>query len=229
MRFMHTTCNADMTKKAYKLGSLDSCAISDAMDRLGISGTARDLRPLTADIRIWGRCVTVQLAPVQGTGSKRHLCTTAIDASGAGDVIVVAHDGRLDVAGWGGLLSLSAKLRNIEGAIVDGACRDIDESRELIFPIYARSAIPTTARSRIMEKAWNVDVVISGVPVKPGDFVIADGSGVIFIPEARIEEVLAVAERIAGRERLMATDLRAGKPVSEVMGIDYERMLADGQ
>ena len=77
-----------------------------------------------------------------------------------------------------------------------------------------------------MEEAEvNGPVCIGGVTVNPGDLVIADGSGVVFIPAARAAEVIAAAERIAGREAGMAKDLLAGRPVTEVMGRDYEFML----
>jgi regulator of RNase E activity RraA len=68
-------------------------------------------------------------------------------------------------------------------------------------------------------------VCIGGVTVNPGDLVMADGSGVVFIPSARADEVISAAERIAGREAAMAKDLLAGRPVTEVMGQDYEFML----
>jgi 4-hydroxy-4-methyl-2-oxoglutarate aldolase len=208
-----------------RLARLDTCAVSDALDRLGTPGTAGGLTALSTAKRIAGRCITVQLGPDDGTSHKRHLCTAAVEAGGSGQVIVVAHDGRLDVAGWGGLLSLGASLRGVEGTVIDGACRDIDESRELAFPLYGRAGVPTTARGRIVEKAWNIPVTICGVPVAPGDLVIADGSGVVFVPAASAEEAVKAAERIAARERLMAADLRAGQPISQVMGTDYENML----
>jgi regulator of RNase E activity RraA len=92
-------------------------------------------------------------------------------------------------------------------------------------PVYARVAVPVTARSRIIELDWNVPVEIAGIPVAPGDLIIADGSGVVVVPADQAEAVVAVAERIVAKERRMADDVRAGKPVSQVMGTDYETML----
>ncbi len=59
----------------------------------------------------------------------------------------------------------------------------------------------------------------------PGDYVIADGTAVAFVAQADIERVLEAAEFIAAKERAMGEALRAGKPMSEVMGADYESML----
>ena len=134
--------------------------------------------------------------------------------------------GRTDAAGWGGILSAAAKTRGLAGVIVDGAARDIDESRELEFPIFARSATPMTARNRIVEESTNEPVIIGRIVVHPGDLVLADGSGVVFLAAAEAEEAIAGAEMIAGREALMKAAVLQGDPVTEVMGRDYEQMLA---
>jgi regulator of RNase E activity RraA len=175
----------------------------------------------------------VKLGPVgtcpAGTGSAsgggRHLGTSAIEAAQPGDVIVVAADGRVDAAGWGGVLSLAATMRGVGGVIVDGACRDVDESATLGLPVYALAAIPATARGRQAEVGWNTPVQVAGVAVVPGDFVVADGSGVVFVPAGRVADVIAAAEQIAAREAAMARRLRAGGSAATVLSGDYEQML----
>ena len=77
----------------------------------------------------------------------------------------------------------------------------------------------------MVEAEVNTPVTIGEVTVNPGDLVIADASGVAFVPAARAAEVLDAAEMIAGREAAMAKALLAGKPITEVMGADYEHML----
>lgn len=217
-----------MSDPVARLRALDSCAVSDALDTEGTAGVAHGLTQLSSVRRIAGRCVTVRLAPDTGTGAPRHLCTAAVEAAGPDDVIVIEHGGRTDVAGWGGILSLAATQRGVAGVVIDGAARDIDESRAFDLPVFGRAATPTTARRRIVEKEWNVPVTLCDVAVAPGDYVIADASGVVFVPGSRIDGVLAIAERIAERERRMAADVRAGRPVSRVMGTDYETMLDGG-
>ncbi len=59
----------------------------------------------------------------------------------------------------------------------------------------------------------------------PGDYVVADGSGVVFVAATEIERVLDTAEAIVAREEAMAQALRAGTPIGEVMGASYETML----
>jgi regulator of RNase E activity RraA len=210
-----------------RLAALDSCAVSDALDSLDIAGVALGLVALTIPERIVGRAVTVQLVPVGEVQSgNRHLGTTAIVSAGPNDVIVVEHGGRCDVAGWGGLLSLAASVRGIAGVVVDGAVRDVDEGRDLAFPVYGRVGVPRTARGRVAERATNVDVEISGIPVSPGDLILADGSGVVVVPAASEDAVLVRAEEFMRIEVAMARDIRADRPVTEVMGTSYETAVA---
>jgi 4-hydroxy-4-methyl-2-oxoglutarate aldolase len=211
-----------------RLRALDTCAVSDALDRLGVKGAAPSLKPHAAAGTIAGRAVTVCLGPSAGTSAagsaSRHLGTAAVDASGPGDVIVVAHQGRLDCAGWGGLLSRAARLRGAEGVIVDGAARDLAEARAVGLPVHALAGTPVTARGRAAEHGWNEPVEICGVLVAPGDLALADEGGVVFIPAGHAREIIAAAERIAATEAVMAAALAAGMPVSQVMGRTYEEL-----
>lgn len=208
-----------------RLKRLDACAVSDALDKLGLPGAVVGLAPLTVRSRVAGRAVTVKLgAPLEGL-PKRHLGAGAVMASQAGDVIVVEHRGRLDVSGWGGLLSRGAVKKGVAAVIVDGACRDLDESLEFGLPVYARAAVPVTARGRVAEHSFNEPITVGGVAVSPGDLVLADGSGVVFVAAGAAETVLSVAEAIHAREQLMAAAIERGDPIGEVMGADYEDML----
>ena len=216
----------DPSSLVARLGTLDACAVSDALDTLGLPGVATGIARLCTDERVFGTVMTVRLVPTgrNALPPGRHLGTAAVEAADLRHVIVVDHGGRTDVAGWGGNLSVAARQRGVRGVIVDGSCRDIDESREIGFPVFARGAVPRTARGRVVEHSWNVPVSIGGVEVEPGDLVVADGSGVVFIPRQRSEEVLAIAAGIADQERQMADRIRGGVPVSGVMGAAYETM-----
>lgn len=209
-----------------KLVALDTCTVSDALDSLGLQGAALGLHAVAGERRIAGEAVTVDLIEADSTTtSPRHLCTAAVDASGPDKVIVVAHHGRTHVAGWGGVLSAGAVARGAEGVIVDGAVRDLDEARQFGLTLYAATAVPVTARKRIVERDWNITVEIAGVRVDPGDYVLADGSGVVFIPRDRLDEILSIAETIAAKEAQMLARVRAGEPVATVMSANYETML----
>ena len=221
---MSTPSTAPADSLVSRLAALDTPTLSDALDRAGLPGVVLGLHALSEQARIAGRAVTVLLGPADGKPRDRHLCSAAVEAAGPGQVIVIAHHGRTDAAGWGGLLSLSASVRGIEGVVIDGACRDVDESRELGLPVYGRAGVPVSARGRVVEVDWDVPVPIGELTVAPGDLVMADGSGVVIVAAADAETVLGHAEQIAARERAMARAIRAGHPVSQVMGGNYETM-----
>ncbi|MBO31761.1 MAG: dimethylmenaquinone methyltransferase [Rhodospirillaceae bacterium] len=208
-----------------RLRQIDTCAVSDALDALGLKGTVIGIKPISVLRRVSGRVQTVKLDHASENVPKVHLCSAAVDAAESGDVIVVENHAREDAAGWGGILSTAAAHKGLSATIVDGPVRDADESRDVDYPVFARSAIPFTARGRIAEHAWNIPVDIGGVTVNPGDLVLADGSGVVFVDQNREEDIVAKAEEIAAKEAAMAAAVRKGKKVSDVMGGDYENML----
>jgi regulator of RNase E activity RraA len=209
-----------------RLSRVDACAVSDALDKLGLTGAVTGLQRLSSARRICGRAITVKMEADDGRpAASRHLGTTAIEASEPGDVIVMEQRTGVDAACWGGNLSFGAQLRQVSGVIVEGPARDIDEAREYDFPVFARAATSRTARGRIVEAGTNVPITVGDVTVNPGDYVVADGSAVVFIAQAEIERVLEAAEAIAERERAMVAALREGTPISQVMGRNYETML----
>ena len=205
---------------------LDCCAVSDALDKLHLTGVVLGLTPLTSKRRIAGRVLTIKLGVGEPPpGKPRHIGTTAIESAQPGDIIVVEQRSGVTAAAWGGILSRGAKSRRIAGVIAEGPARDIDEARAVDFPVFARGATPVTARGRIVELANNVPVMIGEVEVRPGDYAIADASGVAFVAAENIERVLATAEVIVRREGAMVRALRKGKRITEVMGANYENML----
>jgi 4-hydroxy-4-methyl-2-oxoglutarate aldolase len=203
---------------------LDTCVVSDALDKLGLTGVAPGLSRHSTSKRIAGRVHTVKLESSNGRLANRHLCTGAVEASTPGEILVVEHHSRADCAGWGGILSRAALVKGIAGVIVDGMCRDIDESRELDFPVFARGVVPTTARGRIIETGFDCPITVSHVIVHPGDWVIADGSGVVFMRHDDIEAIINQAEQLVAREAALVKDIEAGTPVSKVMSRTYEHM-----
>ncbi len=209
-----------------RLSRLDSCAVSDALDKLGLKGAVTGIHRFSTERRISGRVVTVKLEPDDGRPARsRHLSTAAVETAQPGDVIVIEQRTGIDAAGWGGNLSLGAKLRGVSGVIVEGPTRDVDENRQHDFPVFARDHTSRTARGRIVEAGTNVPITVGEVPVSPGDYVVADGSAVVFVAQGDIERVLDTAEAIATRESEMVDLLRKGTPISQVMGKNYETLL----
>jgi 4-hydroxy-4-methyl-2-oxoglutarate aldolase len=214
------------TERVRRLRQLDACAVSDALDRLGLEGIETHVPQYSGRGRIAGAVVTLSV----GTGSRppgppRHLGTAAIEAAGSDHVIVIEQSSGIDAGCWGGLLTLAAQLRGVAGVIADGPVRDIDEARGYGFAIFTRRLTARTARGRVVELGTNVPIRPWGHPVGPQDYVIADSSGVAFIAAAEIERVLDAAEQIAARESTMAAALREGGEPSAVIAGNYENML----
>ncbi|MGH7074612.1 MAG: RraA family protein [Stellaceae bacterium] len=212
-----------------RLLRLDCCAVSDALDKLGLPAAVTGLPPRGPLRRIAGRVHTVKLVAKEhappATGAPRHLGTEAIEACAPGEIIVVEQRTGIDAGSWGGILSLGAKVKGVAGVIADGPLRDADEARELDFPVYSRATTARTARNRVAEAATDVPVTIGEVTVQPGDYVIADSSGVAFLPAAEAVRIVTAAEAIAAREAAMAKALLGGLRITEVMGTNYEKML----
>lgn len=201
-----------------RLRALDTCAVSDALDHLHQSGATIGVRPMhqrCAKIAGYARTVEVVDAPAAPAG--KHLATRTIAAAGPDDVIVIANQGRVNVSCWGDILTVAAQVKGIEGTVIDGACRDVDAVAEAGYPLWARAAVPVTARGRIAERGSNVPVLFDGVLVRGGDLVLADGSGVVFLSADRAAEIIAAAERLSVRQRAMAAAIRAGESVVDVM------------
>lgn len=210
--------------------TFDTCVLSDAMDAAGVAGVLDGLVPMWQGATLAGRVVTMKLAegPAPAGSTPVHLGARAIMAAHPSDVIVIDNGGRSSMGSWGGLLSLAAALHGVAGVVTDGACRDVDEARELHFPVFARAAAVRTARSRIHEQSVGQPISVCGVTVSTCDLIVADGSGVVIVPNEQAEAVLTLAKSFTRREAVMQQKLRDGTPVDEVLGASYEDMLSPG-
>lgn len=216
-------------QRAIALG-LDACCVSDAMDALGLDGAATGLAPQWEGARLVGGAVTVQLAlGAPDDGPQVHLGVRAVEQANRGDVIVVANAGRLEMGAWGGLLSVGASERGLAGVVIDGACRDVDQARELGFPVFARGRTMRTARGRVHEVSTGGSVRLGEVECTPGDLVVADASGVVVVPAQHVDAVVARAESIAATETDMERALRQGTSISDVLGRRYETLTLEAE
>jgi regulator of RNase E activity RraA len=187
---------------------LSTCVVSDAMDQLGIRrGGCVGILPLEPSTRIAGPAFTVRFVPKAGVPAP---LPEYMDKPRPGDVVVIANSGRLDCSGWGDLRSLAAQQRGLAGTVVDGAYRDVEEQRSIGYPVFGRSAIMANTTGVVALAAVNEPVEIAGVPVRPGDFILADASGVLVIPAADVDRVLEAAERHAAVEERIVAAIRGG-------------------
>ena len=197
---------------------------SDAMDELGIRGVipAALLRPTDPTARIVGRALTVHnilankpVADAVEAGVSMLAEIEAHNLAEPGDILVL--QGVDHISNMGSISASIGRRQGELGAIVDGAVRDIDHSREIGYAIWSRSVSPITGKWRIETVAVNQPVSICGIAVSPGDLVLADEVGVCFIPRERAADVLEHAQRIAANESTRQSKIASGAPVSELL------------
>ena len=199
------------------LASLDTNTVSDALDFMGLPGATYGLRPLWNCPKIVGRASTIQLGPKTGTAPTVHLISPVIASVTTGDRILVITGGTEGISCWGDILANAAKMKGIRGSVIDGMSRDIEGSESIDYPVYGRGLTMISARNRLVQIASGTPIVVAGVTVCEDDYVIADRCGTVFVPAARIDEVLALAQRIASRQDGMVQAVRAGQSVEDVM------------
>ncbi|HWK35441.1 RraA family protein [Sphingomonas sp.] len=194
------------------LRALSCTDISDAMDRLGIPGQCLGIMPLDRSFRLVGRAWTLRYGTV---GQDRGSVGDYIDDMGPDQVVVLDNQGRLDATVWGDLLTSTASRRKVAGTVIDGVCRDVDRALEEGYPIFSRGNWMRTGKDRVRVEATQEPVTIGGVRVEPGDYLLGDGDGLVSVPAARIGEVIANAEEIAGAEAHIRAAVQAGQSLRE--------------
>src|SRR5690242_17747922 len=157
--------------------------IANALDDVCFAGVMVGLSQIVPGTRCVGRAVTVrQVTAERGDfRSEDFKVGDMIEAAAPGDILVIDNAGNC-VSTFGGLATLAAKTRGLAGVVVDGGVRDREEMEAHRLPVFARHMTPLTGRTRIAISAINQPVSCGGVRVRPGDVVVADGSGVVCIP-----------------------------------------------
>ena len=197
--------------------------VSDALDELGIAGAipASVLKPTDAKAKLCGPALTVLNRPLGVPVAKAVQSNVsrlgeieAHNLATAGDVLVI--QGVEGVSSMGAISASIGRRQGEAGAVVDGAVRDISHSRGIGYPVWCRGASPVTGKWRIETVAVNVPVAICGIPVKPGDLVVADEVGVCFVPRERAAEVLTAVQRTLEYEEERLRQIAAGVSVPEL-------------
>jgi regulator of RNase E activity RraA len=198
---------------ASRLAALDTAALSDALDRLGIEGQAIGIAPTAGPTELVGRAFTVRMLPA---GTRGGSVGDYIDNVPPGHVVVIDNQGRLDQTVWGDILTSVASRTGIAGTVIDGVCRDTARASELEYPIFARGNTMRTGKDRVSAEGYNEAVQIAGVRVEPGDWLRGDADGVIVLPASHLSEVIDVAEEIAHAEDLIRSRTADGAPLEEI-------------
>ncbi|MBV7528277.1 MULTISPECIES: RraA family protein [Pseudomonas] len=208
-----------MNKKSLldRLAALDTNTVSDALDFLGLAGATVGLRPLWNCPKIIGRASTVLLAPKTDSVPTVHLITPVVEQIDSDDRVLVIAGGIEGISCWGDILANAAAGKQVRGTVIDGFSRDIDGSESIGYPVYGRGVTMISARNRVVQIDAAVTINVAGVDVSEDDYVIADNCGTVFVPQAYIEKVVDLGERITRRQDGMVEAVRSGRSVAEVM------------
>lgn len=205
-----TTTTTDLNVE--RASKLDTTSLSDALDRLGIAGQCLNIKPLDHRFRLTGRAYTILYGPA---GNPPGTVGDYIDEVAPGSVVVLDNGGRENATVWGDILTWVAHRRGVAGTVIDGACRDTHLSRELGYPIYSRSYSMRTGKDRVQVEAVNGPVNIGDARVDAGDILRGDADGVLVIPRAHEDAVLAAAEEIDQIEQRIRAAINDGQTLAE--------------
>lgn len=189
-----------------------TCAISDCMGRF--NAMTSDMKPLFEGIRLVGTAVTVKTI-----ASDLAAAFKAIDVCQPGDVVVIDSHGSINTAFWGENMTMSALNRGVIAAVIDGACRDVEEIRRIGFPVICKGVVPNVGAIAGYGDV-NVPIQCAGVAVSPGDVVVVDGNGVVVVPIAQAAAILEKAERLLETEHLLQEKIKAGATIGELVNVD---------
>ena len=205
------------------LGADASSVVSDVLDEMGYAKAvgASVLKPIYAEAAIVGRALTLRNiaqegSPFKGASSKisRLAEIEAHNLAEPGDVLVF--QGVHGVSNIGGISAAIGKRQGEIGAIVDGGVRDVTECRSIGYPMWSRDVTPLTGKWRIQTVQINFPVEIAGVQVNPGDIVVADETGICFVPQDIAADVLKRAQEILTAEAGRQADIAAGVSVPDL-------------
>ena len=177
------------------------------MDRLGISGQCLGIKPLNPSFRVTGRAFTILYGP---SGMPSGTVGDYIDDVEPGGVVVLDNGGRENATVWGDILTMVAHTRGVAGTVIDGACRDVALSLELGYPIFSRSYSMRTGKDRVQVEAMGGVVNLGDARVEAGDLLRGDADGIVALPRAHENSILAAAEEIDAVEQRIRLAVQGG-------------------
>jgi 4-hydroxy-4-methyl-2-oxoglutarate aldolase len=190
---------------------LGAATVYEAAGRSGSVDPA--IKPLARGVRLLGPAITVRCHPRDNL-----MLHKALQIAQAGDVLVAATDGYPQAGYWGGLMATSAMARKLGGLALDGCIRDSEEILRMGFPIFCRgTCIRGTTKSVL--GSVNHSILFGEVVVNPGDLVLGDDDGLVIIPQANIETVLA-----ASRKRVESETQKAAVLAGGVSSVEFNKL-----
>ncbi len=192
---------------------LDTPAVSDALDKLGIHGQALNIMPL-ADYRdvIVGPAFTVRYVPASTPAGT---VGDFIDDVAEGDVVVIDNNGRTDCTVWGDIMTQYAGLRGIAATVIDGVCRDVSKALSDGYPLFTAGRFMRTGKDRVQVESTNSTVTLGTVRVASRDLVVADANGAVIVPREHAHRVAEIAHQIDKTEAAIRQHIAQGATLRE--------------
>jgi regulator of RNase E activity RraA len=199
---------------------VEVASVSDALEQL--SGKrmymTHHMQPIFTS-KFAGFARTVQLKKDEGNTDPTALSgmLAAIDQGSTDSVYVMAVEDGANIAGMGGLMGTAMAARGYTGAIIDGGVRDVAYLRKIGFPVFATGIVPSTSVHHYRFAGGQIAVSCDGVTVNPGDIIVADSDGVVVVPRANAQEVLALAQQMDFKEHSMYPVIEKLKSIQEAV------------
>ena len=195
-----------------RLLALRPALLSDALGKAGAMD--HDMRCWSANCRMAGPAVTLRVhtADILMVGKALSECPR-------GFVLVVDGQGELNTALWGSITTACARIKGVEGIVIDGAIRDVALIRRDKLPVFARAVVPNAGGAEYRGEI-GVAIQCAGAVVSPGDWIVSDEDGVVVVPRARLEATVALAERLRKVEIRIQRQVQGGKDLSALLRYD---------
>lgn len=196
--------------------------IADAVEEAtGARGwMSADMKPIQ-DGKIVGQAWTAVLRPVLKTDTREYpnYALQILDEAPAGSVLVYVLEGGLEIAGMGNLMATTAKVRGLEGTVIDGAIRDVAEVREIGHSVFARRISPATSVGRMVSVSKQTPVRCAEVMVAPGDYIVGDTDGVVVVPQQAAAKVIELLASYDDKESKMVPIIEREKSMIKALEI----------
>ena len=189
------------------LKMVSSSNVSDAMHR---GGAMKGIHTVVPGLKMAGKALTVKT--MNGDWAK---AVEAIDLADKGDILVIDTNCG-NIAIWGELATWSAVTRKLGGVVIDGAVRDVDDLKEIRFPVFARYEVPDAGDPKGFGEI-GCEVVCGGLKVNKGDYIIGDDSGVVVIPQEEAQEIINRSIDVKEKENRIREEIKRGSTLSKVL------------
>ena len=182
--------------------------VATVVEALGVPGGLQQTMSEEMARRTTTECVAGQAVTAANGLADNLMMHVALEVAERGQVLVITGAGPYGAV-WGEMVSLGAAAKGLAAVVIDGSTRDVDAIDRLGFPVWSTAVRPFGASKRISGTV-NFPVSCAGVRVSAGDVIVADGDGVVVVPQALVMETVEAAERRGLREVSIREAARGG-------------------